>query len=125
MTAIAIDAAPPFASGGKVRGGIPIRRSNGDNVLATLKTGEVVLNEKQQSMLGGDATFKAIGVPGFATGGIVTPSNIANVQNIIIDDKFISDAVQPGDEAGTMAGSRFGQGGGKQKEKVDQNDGRT
>src|SRR3546814_11089278 len=74
MTAIAIDAAPPFASGGKVRGGIPIRRSNGDNVLATLKTGEVVLNEKQQSMLGGDATFKAIGVPGFATGGIVTSS---------------------------------------------------
>src|SRR3546814_11506679 len=54
MTAIAIDAAPPFASGGQVRGGIPIRRSNGDNVLATLKTGEVVLNETQQSMWRGE-----------------------------------------------------------------------
>src|SRR3546814_19469636 len=83
-----------------------------------LKTGEVVLNEKQRSMLGGDATFKAIGVPGFATGGIVTPSNIANVQNIIIDAKFISDAVQAGAEAGTRAGSRVEIGGGSCRERV-------
>src|SRR3546814_6188165 len=84
-----------------------------------LKTGEVVLNEKQQRRLGGDATFKAIGVPGFATGGIVTPSNIANVQNIIIDAKFISDAVQAGAEAGTMAGSRVGSAEGTQRGIVD------
>lgn len=61
-----------FAAGGKVtnRGNIkPL--SNGDNVLATLKTGEVVLNKGQQRALGGPATFAAIGVPGFALGGRV------------------------------------------------------
>ena len=35
------------------------------------KPGEVVLNEAQQSALGGAGTFKKIGVPGFATGGVV------------------------------------------------------
>jgi len=48
-------------------------RSNGDNVLATVKRGEVVLNERQQAALGGAATFRSIGVPGFATGGMVSP----------------------------------------------------
>jgi hypothetical protein len=44
---------------------------NGDNVFATVKTGEVILNDKQQKALGGDETFKRIGVPGFASGGTV------------------------------------------------------
>ena len=43
--------------------------SNGDNVLATLRRGEVVLNKKQQAALGGAPTFRAIQVPGFAEGG--------------------------------------------------------
>ncbi len=42
---------------------------NGDNVLATLKRGEVVLNKRQQAALGGAPTFRAIRVPGFAEGG--------------------------------------------------------
>lgn len=50
--------------------GIPIKRSNGDNLLATVKTGEVILNERQQAALGGARTFRAIGVPGFAGGGL-------------------------------------------------------
>ena len=50
--------------------GAPISRSNGDNMLATVRTGEVILNQRQQAALGGDATFARIGVPGFATGGI-------------------------------------------------------
>lgn len=50
--------------------GTPVNRSNGDNRLVTVKTGEVILNERQQSALGGSATFRNIGVPGFATGGI-------------------------------------------------------
>lgn len=63
--------AQKYALGGKIKtSNIPMQ-SNGDNVLATVKTGEVVLNEKQQQALGGDATFKAIGVPGFASGGQV------------------------------------------------------
>jgi len=65
-----------FAMGGKVTAnhGTPIQRSNGDNILATVKTGEVILNERQQAMLGGDATFRRMGVPGFASGGIVSAS---------------------------------------------------
>jgi hypothetical protein len=66
-----------FASGGlsgtliTSKMGKPIRRSNGDNLLATVKTGEVILNQRQQSALGGANTFKKIGVPGFANGGMV------------------------------------------------------
>lgn len=70
-----------FAGGGKVMpermsnglirrsGNIPVQ-SNGDNILATVRTGEVILNKRQQNALGGYHTFKSIGVPGFATGGI-------------------------------------------------------
>lgn len=68
---------PEFAHGGKVLSGKKIGtndgrsvyRRNGDNLLATVKTGEVILNRDQQSALGGDATFARIGVPGFASGG--------------------------------------------------------
>lgn len=60
-----------FADGGKVtsRGNIkPL--SNGDNVLATLKTGEVVLNQDQQRRIG-YSTLKAARIPNFAMGGVV------------------------------------------------------
>ncbi len=60
-----------FAEGGKVtsRGNIkPL--SNGDNVLATLKTGEVVLNQDQQRRIG-YSTLKAARIPNFAMGGVV------------------------------------------------------
>jgi len=50
--------------------GLPIRRSNGDNLLATVRTGEVILNERHQQALGGAPTFRSIGVPGFADSGI-------------------------------------------------------
>ena len=66
---------PGFASSGlsgtriMPHHGRPIKRSNGDNLLATVKTGEVILNERHQAMLGGDATFRRMGVPGFATSG--------------------------------------------------------
>lgn len=60
-----------FAEGGVINGGFPIWRSNGDNRLITAKDGEVILNPSQQARLGGASTFRAIGVPGFADGGIV------------------------------------------------------
>lgn len=82
----AIIAAQPLATGGIVGKNIrgrKIRRSNGDDTLTTLKTGEVVLNRTQQKALGGDNTFRAIGVPGFASGGrvgsIPPPSIAASV----------------------------------------------
>jgi hypothetical protein len=65
-----------FASGGLTGTrigpgmGSPIRRSNGDDMLATVKTGEVILNQSHQARLGGAATFARIGVPGFATSGV-------------------------------------------------------
>ena len=71
--------AQPLAEGGIVTGqrinqkqNIPTR-SNGDNVLAYVKRGEVVLNQRQQSLLGGSPTFRRIGIKGFADGGIVPP----------------------------------------------------
>lgn len=71
--------AQPFAQGGRVGGGNIPRQPNGDNVLATVKTGEVVLTERQQSMLGGSGVFRAIGVKGFASGGVVgAPTSILN-----------------------------------------------
>lgn len=90
---------PKFADGGLVEGfangglsgtrigagmGMPIRRSNGDNLLATIKTGEVILNQRQQAALGGSNTFRRIGVPGFANGGMVTPdASIDSSINIV------------------------------------------
>jgi hypothetical protein len=71
-----INSTPAFASGGLTGTrigpgmGSPINRSNGDNMLATVKTGEVILNQSQQARLGGASTFARIGVPGFATGGV-------------------------------------------------------
>lgn len=69
-----------FARGGRVvsgkritgNDGTAIYRSNGDNLAATVRVGEVVLNEKQQARLGGARTFARIGVPGFAGGGYIT-----------------------------------------------------
>ena len=70
--------AQQFAKGGRVlRNGLingssnMPTQSNGDNVLATVKTGEVILNASQQAMLGGHKTFAAMGVPGFANGGLI------------------------------------------------------
>lgn len=65
-----------FAEGGLIlpEHGIPITRDNGDNRLATVKTGEVIMNEQQQQGLkavAGADIFKRLRIPGFATGGMV------------------------------------------------------
>jgi len=84
---VATIAAQPLAEGGLITGekvnqrqNIPTR-SNGDNVLAFVKRGEVVLNQRQQSLLGGSPTFRKIGIKGFAQGGLVPPIS-APVQGI-------------------------------------------
>ena len=108
-----INAIPPFATGGLVTGGIPIKRSNGDNVLATLKKGEVVLNESQQRALGGAALFRHIGVPGFASGGLVG-ANTATLQRTLtsgINEQIaesIGEAVRQGARTGTEVGAHRG-----------------
>lgn len=79
-----------FAIGGEVqpisgqrvanRRNIPTQ-PNGDSVLAMLTPGEVVLNAQQQQRLqsyfGGDV-WQRIGVPGFATGGVIGGIPITN-----------------------------------------------
>lgn len=93
-----------FAQGGYISGervrpshGKPIRRSNGDNRLVTVKTGEVVMNEEQQEELrrrAGSSIFRELGIPGFATGGTITrgtalvnaslPISLGNVANRVL-----------------------------------------
>lgn len=65
-----------FAEGGLIlpEHGLPIARDNGDNRLATVKTGEVIMNEHQQQGLkavAGADIFRRLRIPGFATGGMV------------------------------------------------------
>ena len=48
---VAINSIEGFATSGKVTGGTPIRRSNGDDVLITAKKGEVIMNETHQMQL--------------------------------------------------------------------------
>ena len=88
-----------FAGGGKVtnRGNIkPL--SNGDNVLATLKTGEVVLNQSQQNRIGYQ-TLKKARIPGFANGGMVgAPTTLIQSSNAMISEgmmqtQMLQDAV--------------------------------
>lgn len=79
-----------FANGGRVtnRGNIkPL--SNGDNVLATLKTGEIVLNESQQRRIG-YASLKRAQIPNFANGGLVgaPTSLISNANNTIASEQM-------------------------------------
>lgn len=85
--------AQQFAGGGRVRkfsdgGGVitgPANiqpMANGDNVLATVRTGEVILNARQQRALGGPSTFARIGVPGFANGGFTGLGNFRLGENL-------------------------------------------
>lgn len=71
---VAINSIEGFATSGKVTGGTPIRRSNGDDVLITAKKGEVIMNEthqrKLQSVAGVDI-FSKLGIPGFAASGAI------------------------------------------------------
>jgi hypothetical protein len=106
-----------FADGGLVNGGVEISRSNGDNRLITAKDGEVILNKSQQLALGGSSVFKSIGVPGFATGGVVgSPiSNLSTIQNQFTSQlnsevltESIRTAVLEGSAIGTASGSQRG-----------------
>lgn len=69
--------------------GRSIHRSNGDNLLATVKTGEVILNEQQQAKLGGARTFASIGVPGFAAGGFTGGQIETRTVNQTVSDREI------------------------------------
>jgi hypothetical protein len=59
--------AQQFAEGGKVGASNIPMLPNGDSVLATLMPDEVVLTKANQKALGGDETFRQIGVKGFGS----------------------------------------------------------
>lgn len=87
----------PTSTGGKISGqNIPTQKG-GDNILATVKSGEVILNEQQQARAGGSSFFKSIGVPGFANGGIAsnTTSTISNNVNNNVNEfaQILADTV--------------------------------
>jgi hypothetical protein len=70
----AINSVKAFAGGGKITASPNIpTQPNGDNILATVKVGEVILNENQQRRIGGASVLRRIGVPGFADGGLIQP----------------------------------------------------
>ncbi len=80
---IATISSAKYAGGGRVdhpgngkinvASNIPVQ-PNGDDVLATVKRGEVIMNEDQQRRAGGPEFFRRLGVPGFAMGGIAKPA---------------------------------------------------
>lgn len=86
---------PSFADGGGIpklgsgiidNGSNIIPLSNGDDTLAYVQQGEVILNKEQQRRAGGSIFFRHIGVPGFADGGIIGGNtNLGNFGGVKID----------------------------------------
>lgn len=74
---------------GIISGTPNIRRANGDNMLATVKTGEAILNQKQQSRLNSMLGFDAVryAVKGYADGTTFTSPTVSNsiASNVIRD----------------------------------------
>ena len=70
-----------FAGGGVIPNGFELPKSTvkGDNTLVLAKPGEVILNKSQQALLGGAETFRKIGVPGFADGGVIPGRSVESL----------------------------------------------
>jgi hypothetical protein len=64
---------------------LPIPLSNGDDTLAYVGQGEVILNQEQQRRAGGSMFFRNLGVPGFADGGIIGGNTNLAPQGMKID----------------------------------------
>lgn len=82
---MAVINAQGFAKGGKVKSGKELAGPaiNGDNTIALVQPGEVILNKVQQKAIGGPKALAEAGVPGFAGGGGVgIPSTMGNFQTI-------------------------------------------
>lgn len=102
---IASTKTPKFADGGEVPtlgngvidsgANLQVPLSNGDNTLAYVRQGEVILNKEQQRKAGGSRFFKALGVPGFNGGGLVGGNtNIpTSVSGVKIDYDLLANAM--------------------------------
>ena len=67
-------------------------QKGGDNVLALVTRGEVVLNKAQQQRAGGSEFFRSIGVKGFATGGQV---GMAGSVSSVVGQSIVSNIMSP------------------------------
>lgn len=68
--------------------------SNGDDTLAYVRQGEVILNAEQQARAGGTRFFRSIGVPGFADGGLVGGySNLGSMGGLRIDYDILANKI--------------------------------
>jgi len=101
-------ATPKYADGGQIptlrsgviNSGSNVRTlSNGDDTLAYVRQGEVILNEEQQRRAGGSIFFRNLGVPGFAGGGQVGGNtNLGSMGGVKIDVAQLAQAI--GQEVG-------------------------
>lgn len=75
---------------------LSIPLSNGDDTLAYVRQGEMILNEEQQARAGGYRFFQSIGVPSYATGGYNGTPNFssANASYSIDYDRLASSIAQ-------------------------------
>lgn len=86
----------PTLSSGKIDNGanLSVPLSNGDNTLAYVRQGEVILNAEQQRKAGGASFFRSIGVPGFASGGINGGySNLGSQNGTKIDFDLLAEKI--------------------------------
>lgn len=68
--------------------------SNGDDTLAYVGQGEVILNKQQQRAAGGSAFFRSIGVPGFAGGGQVAGNtSFGSMGGVKIDMEGVAEKI--------------------------------
>lgn len=95
-----------YTTGGVITDGFGIRRNNGDNVLITARTGEAILNETQQALIGHDL-LKMAGVPGFNKGGVVGRVALKK-QDPIFDMDALKIAIVESTREGTQQGSMEG-----------------
>lgn len=99
---------PTKAEGGYLTGSIPTLRSgyvdvpsnlsaplnNGDDVLAYVGAGEIILNRDQQARAGGSAFFRSIGVPTFAGGGQVSGNHsLGSLNGVKVDMDGVAERI--------------------------------
>lgn len=86
----------PKLSSGVINNGanLEVPLSNGDDTLAYVGQGEVILNKAQQRAAGGSVFFKSIGVPGFAGGGQVAGNtSFGSMNGIKIDMAGVAERI--------------------------------
>ena len=90
----------PKLSSGVINNGsnLSVPLSNGDDTLAYVRQGEMILNAEQQRRAGGMQFFRSIGVPTFANGGFVSGNTNLNQNGIKMDMDSL--AVKIGQEVG-------------------------